>query len=153
MVAGVGSIDAALLVVAADDGWMPQTQEHLEILTYLGVRRGVVALSKIDLATSEESAIRAVREKLAGSALADAPIVPTSIVSARGITDLKSAIAGVLSRTPPQRDAGKPRLPLDRVFTVKGVGTIVTGTLVGGPLHPRHPLIIHPAPPPPPPRP
>src|SRR6266705_2021822 len=79
MVAGVGSIDVALLVVAADDGWMPQTEEHLQILTYLGVTRGVVALSKIDLAPSPEQAMGAVRERLKGTPLAKAPIVPTSV--------------------------------------------------------------------------
>src|SRR3954451_23728932 len=90
MVAGVGSIDAALLVVAADDGWMPQTEEHLQILEYLGVSRGVVALSKIDLATDERAAIAAVREKLAGSGLADAPIVPTSVPAKRGFDELRA---------------------------------------------------------------
>src|SRR5262249_21754009 len=81
MVAGIGSIDAALLVVAADDGWMPQTEEHLQILGYAGVSRGVVALTKIDLVqTAEAAAIESIRSKLAGTALARAPIVPTSVV-------------------------------------------------------------------------
>src|SRR3954451_8073331 len=92
MVAGVGSIDLALLIVAADDGWMPQTEEHLQILTYLGVSRGVVALTKIDLAASEQEVTGAVRAKLQGSPLADAPIVPTSVVSGRGLEELKAAL-------------------------------------------------------------
>src|SRR5947207_6929122 len=85
MVAGVGSIDVALLVVAADDGWMPQTEEHLQILMYLGVRRAVIALSKIDLAIDESATIARVRERLAGSGMDDAPIVPTSVMTGRGV--------------------------------------------------------------------
>src|SRR3954468_11120971 len=92
MVAGVGSIDVALLVVAADDGWMPQTEEHLQILEYLGVRRGVVALSKIDLAGDEAAVIAAVRERVAGSGLADAAIIPTSIPARRGLDELRAAL-------------------------------------------------------------
>src|SRR5687768_7935653 len=76
MVAGVGAIDLALLIVAADDGWMPQTEEHLQILGYFGVRRAVVALTKIDLAVDEAAAVADVRERLTGTVFADAPIVP-----------------------------------------------------------------------------
>src|SRR5881394_4464887 len=83
MVAGVGSIDLALLVVAADDGWMPQTEEHLQILEYLGVKHAVVALTKIDLAADGEQVETAIREKLGGTAFADAPIVRTSTVANR----------------------------------------------------------------------
>ncbi|HSV16700.1 MAG TPA: selenocysteine-specific translation elongation factor, partial [Tepidisphaeraceae bacterium] len=144
MVAGVGSIDAAMLVVAADDGWMPQTEEHLQILTYLGVSHGVIALSKIDLAVDEQRAIDAVRQKLRGSPLADAPIIPTSVPAKRGLTELKSALAEVLARTPPQRDLGKPRLSIDRAFSLKGVGTVVTGTLAGGQLRRGQQVIVQP---------
>src|SRR5690242_15246129 len=121
MVAGIGSIDLAMLVVAADDGWMPQTEEHLQILTYLGVTHGVVALTRIDLATSEPEAVGAVRAKLQGSPLADAAVVPTSVVSGRGLEELKSALAKALAQTSVQRDVGKPRLPVDRAFTLKGI--------------------------------
>jgi selenocysteine-specific elongation factor len=144
MVAGVGSIDAALLVVAADDGWMPQTEEHLQILTYLGVRRGVVALSKIDLVADETAAVAAVRGKLRGTPLAEAPIVPTSAPSGRGIDALRAALAAVLARTEPQPDAGKPRLPVDRVFSLKGSGTVVTGTLTGGTLRRGQAVVVQP---------
>jgi selenocysteine-specific elongation factor len=144
MVAGVGSIDAALLVVAADDGWMPQTEEHLQILTYAGVRRGLVALTKVDLITSEAEAIAAVREKLIGSPLAEARIVPTSVVTERGLDELKSAISQILAHAPPQADVGKPRLPVDRVFALKGIGTIVTGTLTGGRLRRQQAVIVQP---------
>src|SRR6185503_13190515 len=132
MVAGVGSIDLALLVVAADDGWMPQTEEHLQILTYFGVHRAVVALTKVDLTPDEAGAVAAIRQRLRDSSLADAPIVPTSVVTGRGLEDLKAALLRVLSDTPPPRDIGKPRLAVDRVFTLPGTGTVVTGTLCGG---------------------
>src|SRR5277367_2213651 len=90
MVAGVGSIDLALLVVAADDGWMPQTEEHLQILSYLGVTRAVVALTKIDLTTDERAAQELIRERLRDTPFAEAPIVPTSVVTGRGLADLRA---------------------------------------------------------------
>ncbi|HKS36089.1 MAG TPA: GTP-binding protein, partial [Verrucomicrobiae bacterium] len=83
MVAGVGSIDLALFVVAADDGWMPQTEEHLQILTYLGVKRAVIALTKADLAQDEAARVASLREKLQGSPFDNAPIVPTSVITGR----------------------------------------------------------------------
>ena len=131
MIAGVGSIDLALLVVAADDGWMPQTEEHLQILTYLGVQRAVIALAKsdlgrIDIATEE------IRSQLRGTVFVDSPIVPTSVRIGEGIENLKSALASQLAALQPQHDFGKPRLFVDRVFTLHGIGTVVTGTLTGG---------------------
>ena len=152
MVAGVGSIDLALFVVAADDGWMPQTEEHLQILEYLGVKQAVVALTKIDLVRDEgsgpgsqtdqaslasgheETVELTIRQKLQGTAYANAPIVRTSTVTGRGIAELKSALAAALLQIPLPRDIGKPRVPVDRVFTLHGIGTIVTGTLTGGTL-------------------
>jgi selenocysteine-specific elongation factor len=145
MVAGVGSIDAALLVVAGDDGWMPQTEEHLQILQYLGIRRGVVALTKVDLVEDEAEVIAQVRHRLSGSGLGEAPIVPTSVVTGRGIDQLKLALAEVLAGTAPQADCGKPRLPVDRAFSLKGAGTIVTGTLTGGTIRRGQSVIIQPA--------
>ncbi len=142
MVAGVGSIDLALLIVAADDGWMPQTEEHLQILTYLGVTHAVIALTKIDLAHDEVSRIASVRERLRDTPFADSPIVPTSIVTGRGLKELKSALAGELARTAPPRDIGKPRLPVDRVFNLQGIGTVVTGTLTGGTLRRGQNIVI-----------
>ncbi len=134
MVAGIGSVDLALLVVAADDGWMPQTEEHLQILGYQGVTRGVVAVTKIDLATDGPATLAAVRERLRGSSLAEADIVPTSVVTGRGLDALRAALATAALASPPRADAGKPRLPVDRVFALRGVGTVVTGTLTGGKL-------------------
>src|SRR5437773_10170417 len=145
MVAGVGSVDLALFVVAADDGWMPQTEEHLQVLSYLGVNRAVVALTKIDLVESQEMIAARLREKLANSPFAEAPIVPTSVPNACGIDELKATLVRVLGDTPLPRDIGKPRLPVDRVFTLRGIGTVVTGTLTGGTLHRGQPVIIQPS--------
>ena len=145
MVAGVGSIDLALFAVAADDGWMPQTEEHLQILTYLGVHRAVVALTKIDLAQDEHHAIAAIRDRMRDTPFADAPIVPTSVVTGRGLGDLKAALAQVLGVTPLPPDIGKPRLPVDRVFILRGIGTVVTGTLTGGILRRGQSVAIQPS--------
>jgi selenocysteine-specific elongation factor len=145
MVAGVGSIDVALLIVAADDGWMPQTEEHLQILTYLGVTRGIVALTKIDLAENEETVRDELRARLADSPFADAPIISTSVVSGHGIAGLRDALAQVLESTPAPRDSRKPRLPVDRAFTLRGIGTVVTGTLTGGTFHRGENVIVQPS--------
>ena len=131
MIAGVGSTDLALFVVAADDGWMPQTEEHLQILTYLGVEHAVIALSKVDLVDTAQTASQ-VRAQLIGTPFEQAPIVETSIVTRQGLEELKAALARELSGLSRQRDVGKPRLFVDRVFSLRGVGTVVTGTLGGG---------------------
>jgi selenocysteine-specific elongation factor len=145
MVAGVGSIDLALLVVAADDGWMPQTEEHLQILTYLGVRRAVVALTKIDLAKSEDAAESGVRAQLANTTLHDAPIVRTSVPTGRGIEELKGQLAREFGSLTPQPDIGKSRLAVDRAFTLRGIGTVVTGTLTGGIFRRGDAVVVQPA--------
>ncbi len=144
MVAGLGSVDLALLVVAADDGWMPQTEEHLQILAYHGVARGVVAVTKVDLATDEVATLAAVRAKLAGTPLAAASIVPTSVVTGRGLDELRAALAAAAAAGPPPADAGKPRLAVDRAFAVRGVGTVVTGTLAGGRISRGQSVVVRP---------
>jgi len=141
MLAGSTGIDLALLVVAADDSVMPQTREHVEILKLLGVRRGLVALTKADLVdeTTCEVVSLEIRELLAGSFLADAPIIPTSAHTGLGIPELKAALAG-LGRPPapvllPLGGGGVLewfRLPIDRAFVVQGHGTVVTGSVVTG---------------------
>src|SRR5947208_4204486 len=143
MIAGVGSIDLALFVVAADDGWMPQTEEHLQILTYLGVSRAVIALTKSDLG-GIDSATKQIRIQLRGTRFAGSPIVPTSIRTGQGIENLKSAIASELAAMHPQRDFGKPRLFVDRAFTLRGIGTVVTGTLSGGSIRRSQDVLVQP---------
>lgn len=137
MLAGVTGIDAALLVVAADEGVMPQTREHLAILDLLEVPRAVVAVTKCDLvedASWLELVREDVRELLKGTRLAEAPIIEVSSVTGQGLSELKRELAGAVARIPPRPDRGRPRLPIDRAFTIAGFGTVVTGTLTGGAL-------------------
>ncbi len=137
MLAGVGAIDLALFVVAADEGVMPQTREHLEILDLLDVRHAVVALTKVDLAPDEEWLAlveEELREELAPTTLGGAPIVRTSAATGEGLDALRAALDGALEDTPEPRDVGRPRFGIDRVFTMQGFGTVVTGTLLDGTL-------------------
>ncbi|MEP6586160.1 MAG: selenocysteine-specific translation elongation factor [Candidatus Udaeobacter sp.] len=143
MIAGVGSIDLALFVVAADDGWMPQSEEHLRILNYLDVQRAVIALTKSDLGRIDV-VTNQIREQLTSTSFADSPIVPTSVRTGTGIEKLVDTLAGQLARTEPQRDIGKPRLFIDRVFTLRGIGTVVTGTLTGGSLCCGQQIVVYP---------
>ncbi len=136
MLAGVGGFDAALLVIAADEGVMPQTQEHLDILRLLQIERGVVALTKRDMVDDEWLALMTeeVREKLkqTGTGLALAPIVAVSARTGLGLPELLKTLDATLNDISPRPDMGRPRLPIDRVFSVSGFGTVVTGTLVEG---------------------
>ncbi|MDP9282003.1 MAG: selenocysteine-specific translation elongation factor [Chloroflexota bacterium] len=136
MLAGIGSIDAVLLVIAADEGVMPQTREHLAILGLLGIDRGVIALTKRDLVDDEWAALAVadVRAALRGTALSDAPLVEVSATARRGLDELLLALERVLGAAPARRDIGRPRLPVDRSFTMSGFGTVVTGTLLDGSL-------------------
>ena len=136
MLAGVGGIDAALLVVAADEGPMPQTREHLAILDLLGIARGLLVLTKADAVDEEflTLAAEATREAVAGTTLADAPLVATSALTGRGLDDLLAALDALLRDTPARAAHGRPRLPVDRAFTIAGFGTVLTGTLVDGTL-------------------
>ena len=146
MLAGVGSIDAALFVIAADEGVMPQTREHLAILELLKINAGVVALTKIDLVDADwlELIQLDVQEALRGTVLASAPIVPVSARSGRGIPDLLTAIDRVIQQRPPRPDRGRPRHAIDRVFSVAGFGTVVTGTLIDGSLRVGDDVVILP---------
>ena len=135
MLAGVGGIDAALLIVAADEGVMPQTREHLAILDLLRIGRGVVALTKTDMVDDPDwlALVEAdIADTLRPTSLAGAPIVPVSARKRRGLAELLAVLEGVLAEIPPRRDLGRPRLPIDRVFTIQGFGTVVTGTLSDG---------------------
>jgi selenocysteine-specific elongation factor len=132
MLAGVGPVRLVLFVVAADEGWKPQSEEHLQILDVLGVDGGVVALTKRDLVDGDAlgTATSQIRHRLAGTGLEGAPIVPVSAVSGEGLDDLVAAIDGMLADAGPPETA-RARLFVDRVFTITGAGTVVTGTLAG----------------------
>jgi selenocysteine-specific elongation factor len=136
MLAGVGGIDLALLVIAADEGVMPQTREHLAILDLLQVRHGLVALTKKDLVEPDwlELVAEEVAGTLEGTALEGARILPVSSATGEGLPDLLQAMAQLLQDVPARPDLGQPRLPIDRVFTLAGFGTVVTGTLIDGSL-------------------
>ncbi len=147
MVAGVGAVDAALLVVAADEGVMPQTHEHLAVLDLLAVPRGVVALTKIDLVEEEgwlELVEEELREELQGTTLAEAPIVPVSAYTGQGLDDLLLALQDALAQAPPHPAEGPPRLFIDRAFSMAGFGTVVTGTLKEGVLQVGDEIVIEP---------
>lgn len=134
MLAGAGGVDLALLVVAADEGPMPQTREHLAILDLLDVPAGIVVLTRTDLVETEYADLveAELEDILAGSRLQGAPILRVCAPSGEGIEALKLAIDAALDATPPKRDLGRPRLPIDRAFTIQGFGVVVTGTLVDG---------------------
>jgi selenocysteine-specific elongation factor len=148
MLAGVGGIDAALFVVAADEGVMPQTREHLAILDLLQIRGGVVALTKIDMVQDEDwlDLVEAdLLEVLEGTIFDSAAIVRCSSRTREGLDHLVAALDGYLATGAPRRDLGKPRLPVDRVFTIAGFGTVVTGTLSDGSLRVGQEVEIQPS--------
>jgi selenocysteine-specific elongation factor len=134
MVAGVGGMDLVMLVVAADEGVMPQTREHMEICQLLGVRKGLVALTKCDMVETEwqELVNEEVRDYLKGSFLEDAPIIPVSARTGAGIEELKAGLSALGAEVEEKSADGPFRLPVDRVFTIPGFGTVVTGTLLSG---------------------
>ena len=134
MVAGATGLDLVCLVVAADEGVMPQTHEHLDICELLGVRRGLIALTKCDLVDDEWLAMVTadVRSRVAGTFLDGAPVVACSTRTSTGLDELRTAIAAAVDSLPPRERTGVFRMPIDRVFTVKGFGTVVTGTVLGG---------------------
>jgi len=136
MLAGVGGIDLVILVIAADEGVMPQTREHLHICELLGIRRGLVALTKKDLVDPEwlDLVQEEIRTFLTGTFLDEAPILPVSSLTGDGLRELRDALAGHAAKIQSRRGDGIVRLPIDRVFTIRGFGTIVTGTLWTGSL-------------------
>ncbi len=137
MLAGIGGIDAALLIIAADEGVMPQTREHLAILDLLQIPAGIIVLTKTDLVAEGgwlelvEADIRAV---VKGTVLQDAPLVRVSAKTRTGLDDLLAVLSKILQTKPERTDLGRPRLPIDRVFSMPGFGTVVTGTLTDGTL-------------------
>lgn len=134
MLSGVGPVRLVLFVVAADEGWKPQSEEHLAIVDVLGVHDGVVALTKRDLVDADRAqrSESTVRERLAGTTIADAPIVACSSATGEGIDDLVAALDAMVSAAPAPPEDDRPRQFVDRVFSIAGAGTVVTGTLTGG---------------------
>ncbi len=144
MLAGVDVVDAALFVVAADEGWMPQSEEHLAILDQLGVDRGLVALTRADLVDDEtlEFAELEVREQLEGTTLADAAVVPVASPNGVGVDRVASALEVLVASS--EQSSGRTRMWIDRSFSISGAGTVVTGTLVDGPIAAGDGLVLWP---------
>jgi selenocysteine-specific elongation factor len=148
MLAGVGGIDAAVLVIAADEGVMPQTREHLAILDLLSVPTGLIALTKIDLVRDTdwvELVQLDIMETVQGTVMDGQPIIPVSARTGEGLDRLVEALADLLAQRPARPDVGNPRLPIDRVFTISGFGVVVTGTLLDGSLAVGQEVEIQPA--------
>ena len=146
MLAGIEAIDVALLVVAANEGWMPQTEEHVAVLDLLGVNRGVVAVTKVDLVDDETAELAALEaeDRLAGTSLQASPIVRVSSTEGIGMTELQRLLAIAIDEGT-GRPESRARLWVDRAFTVSGTGTVVTGSLLGGSLHVGDRVNLHPA--------
>ena len=146
MLAGIEAIDIALLVVAANEGWMPQTEEHVAVLDLLGVSQGVVAVSKTDLVDNDtvDLAVLEAEDRLEGTSLQGAPIIPISATNGDGMPELRRQLALVVEAKHGRREY-RTRLWVDRAFTVSGTGTVVTGSLLGGPIRVGDDLKVHPS--------
>jgi len=146
MLAGVSTIDFVILVVAADDGIMPQTREHFDILKLLGVDYGVIALTKTDLVEEDwlELVTEDIREFVKGTFLENAPVMPVSSVTGQGITEFNGLLREMIGKTPAKDDKGIFRLWIDRVFVLKGIGTVIAGTVLSGELKPGDKLELLP---------
>ncbi len=147
MLAGVGSMDIVLLVVAADEGFMPQTREHLDILSVLGIKRGIIVLTKTDLVDEEwlEAVQDEVRSEVKGSFLQDAPMLGVSSYTGEGIEELRQKIFAQLREAEGKNEAAPVRIPVDRVFSMDGFGTVITGTLSEGILCEGEEMMLYPA--------
>jgi selenocysteine-specific elongation factor len=147
MVAGATGIDIVAMVIAADEGVMPQTREHMEICTLLGIKHGFVALTKIDLVDEEwlELAMEDVREFMAGTFLENAPIVPVSAVKEQGLQEFGRVLETICAQVPERSLSSLFRLPVDRVFTMKGFGTVITGSLISGRVQVGETIMIYPS--------
>lgn len=146
MLAGAGGIDAVLFVVAADEGVMPQTREHLSILDLLNVQKGIIALTKMDIVDDEWLALVEddVSKLVSVSSLGQSPIVRVSAKTGEGLDELVTSLQSILQEIPLRKDRGAPRLPIDRIFTIAGFGTVVTGTLLDGAFTVGDSVEIHP---------
>jgi selenocysteine-specific elongation factor len=146
MIVGATGIDAVILVIDAHEGWMPQTEEHFQIIQLLDITQGVIAITKIDMVEKDQLEIieSKIRERLKDTAFSDSRIVKVNSVKKIGIDELKIEIQKLLPQIKPKKDIQKPRLCIDRVFNIKGSGTVVTGTLIGGKLTVNQEVIIFP---------
>ena len=147
MVAGATGIDIVVMVIAADEGVMPQTREHMEICTLLGVQYGLVAVTKIDMVDEEwlELALEDIRDFARGTFLEDAPMLPVSSVTDEGIPEFIEALDQLAAKIPERAPSDLFRLPIDRVFTMKGFGTVITGTLISGRVKIGDTIMIYPS--------
>ena len=147
MVAGATGIDIVVMVIAADEGVMPQTREHMEICTLLGVRQGLVALTKIDLVDEEmlELAQEDIREFTRGSFLESAPVIPVSAATGQGLPEFVRALDELSRQVESRPPSSLFRLPVDRVFSMKGFGTVITGTLISGRVQVGDPIMVYPS--------
>jgi selenocysteine-specific elongation factor len=147
MVAGATGIDIVVMVIAADEGVMPQTREHMEICTLLGVRQGLVALTKVDLVDEEmlELAQEDIREFTRGSFLENAPVIPVSAATGQGLPEFVRTLDGLSRQVETRPQSSLFRLPVDRVFTMKGFGTVITGTLISGKVQVGDPIMVYPS--------
>jgi len=146
MVAGATGIDIVVMVIAADEGVMPQTREHMEICTLLGIQHGLIVMTKTDMVDEEwlELALEDIREFSQGTFLEEAPIMPVSSVTGDGIPELIGAINEIAGSIPQRPPSSLFRLPIDRVFTMKGFGTVITGTLVSGKISVGETIMVYP---------
>ena len=146
MVAGATGIDIVVMVIAADEGVMPQTREHMEICTLLGVKHGFVVLSKTDLVDEEwlELAMEDVKDFIRGTFLDDTPIIPVSSTTGEGISEFIKTLDELSTQIPDRTSSGLFRLPVDRVFTMKGFGTVITGSLISGRIQVGDTIMIYP---------
>jgi selenocysteine-specific elongation factor len=146
MVAGATGIDLVVMIIAADEGIMPQTREHLEICTLLGIQFGLVALTKVDMV--DEEWLMLVQEEIEafahGTFLENTPVVPVSAVTKQGLAELLRSLDTICASIPRRSDTGLLRLPIDRVFTMKGFGTVITGTLMAGTVAVGDPVVLYP---------
>ncbi|MFQ5608149.1 MAG: selenocysteine-specific translation elongation factor, partial [Candidatus Zixiibacteriota bacterium] len=147
MIAGAGGIEAALLVVAADDGWMPQSQEHFDIMSLLGLDRGIIAVTKTDLVEPEwvETVIDDIKTRVGGSFLETAPLVPVSSTTGDGFDQLRSNLRELSTTYTAHHDIGKPRLFADRAFILPGMGRVLTGSARGGGFAVGDEVVVYPA--------
>ena len=147
MVAGATGIDIVALIIAADEGVMPQTREHMEICTLLGIQHGLVALTKVDMVDEEwmELVIDDIADFTRGTFLEDQPVIPVSSVTGQGLEDFIAALDRLSAEVPERFSSGLFRLPVDRVFTMKGFGTVITGTLISGRIRTGEEIMIYPS--------